>query len=502
VSAPVSFLRKCAAVLAGFGLLLAGGCEKSETSTQPAETPAPAVPAASPIPKPATPNSFAEVTAQLDPGGDFYLYLSTAQWLGKLSQSIDNLRDLLLSGSDGQPVADRQQAEQIFTLLKDVVQKSGLEQITGLGASSFEVSHGLFRNKVFVHHYPGQDAGLLWTLYGRPVPPGAQDPNLQIYPLTNLDLLPVDTALATYGNFDFNGFVEFLIHEADQSGIPELKQDAAQWQTQFSGVTGLKLDDVLGSLNGSLGMVLTLDATSTISIPAGQQPLAVPAPRLALLIAVHNDLIFNQIDKMAGGNPGVVKVDEPDLKMRTMPLPMIPGLNLRPTVASWGGFLIIASDDKLIRDMIATRKGTPGYKSTPEYALLSAGLPTQGNGFAVMSQHLVDTVRKLQGQSLVDIHGSNTAAQAALMQRMLSSGYENAGHFMVIYSLLPNGWLSVGQGSQGSSQMLAPLAIFPAAIGAGALIPAFSGIHSRPYHATTPPSNTLPGPPPIPAPTP
>jgi len=488
---PFPSRRKYAAISLGLGLMLLAGCEKSETSTQPAESPAPAS-AVSPIPKPATPNSFAEVTAQLDPGGDFYAYLSTAQWLGKLGHGIDTLHDALLSGSATMSATDRDQAEKGFALLKDIVQKSGLEQITGLGASSFEVSPGLHRNKLFVHHYPGQDTGLLWKLYGPSAQPG----------LTNLDLLPIDTALAAYGDFDLARLINFLRQEADQSGIPDLKQAVAQSQTQFAGVTGLQLDDVLASLNGSMGMVLTLDGTETISIPATEQPLAVPTPRLAFLIAVHNDLIFNQIDKVAGGNPGIVKVDEPGLKMRTMPVPMIPFLNLRPTVASWNGMLIIASDDKLIRDMIAVQGGAPGYKSTPEYATLSAGLPTQANGFAILSQRLVDTVRKLQTQALVNHHGTQTAAQAALMQHMFSSGYGNAGHLMVVYTLVPNGWLSVGQGSQGAGQLVAPLAIFPAALGAGAVLPAFAGMHMRPYQHPTFSPSTPPPSPPISAPTP
>jgi len=36
--------------------------------------------------------SFAEVTAQLDSGGNFYMYLGTAQWLDGLSSKVSNLR--------------------------------------------------------------------------------------------------------------------------------------------------------------------------------------------------------------------------------------------------------------------------------------------------------------------------------------------------------------------------------------------------------------------------
>jgi hypothetical protein len=460
-------LRKCAVLSLALSLLGLCGCEKVETSSQPAEPPAPS---ASPAAKPATPNSFDDVTAQLDSGGDLYLYLSTAQWLGKLSQGIDTLHNILLSGSASQPVPDRQQAEQSFALLKDIVQKSGLEEITGLGASSFNLAPGLYRNKIFVHHYADKGSGILWSLYGK-----------QPHPLTDLDLLPVDTAIAGFGDFDLAQFINFLRQEAAQSGIPQLQQSVTQWQTQFSGVTGLQLDDVLQSLNGSIGMVLTLDSTESISIPIAGQSQTFPSPRLALLIAVKNDLVFKQVDKMLGGSPGIVKVDEPDVSMRTMPIPVFPAANLRPTVAQWNGFLIIASDDKLIRDIIAVQKGGPGFKSTAEYAALSPGLPDQGNSFGVATQRFADTVRAIQSQVMANRPGAN-ATQLALMQR-----FQRTGHFMTVGAVLPTGWLSVSQGSQGSSQLLAPVVILPA-VAAGVILPAYKAMHRTPaYSPATPP---------------
>src|SRR6202034_4136597 len=41
--------------------------------------------------------SFAEVTSQLDSGGNFYLYLGTAQWLEHLSSKVESLRQRFAS---------------------------------------------------------------------------------------------------------------------------------------------------------------------------------------------------------------------------------------------------------------------------------------------------------------------------------------------------------------------------------------------------------------------
>src|SRR4051812_18242739 len=75
-------------VLVVMGTILFGvGCQRKESD---AGTPAPPATAAS-----AEPNSFKEVTAQLDPGGNFYLYLSTEQWVNGLSQKVAGWANLV-----------------------------------------------------------------------------------------------------------------------------------------------------------------------------------------------------------------------------------------------------------------------------------------------------------------------------------------------------------------------------------------------------------------------
>jgi hypothetical protein len=416
-------------------------------------------------PAPVTPNSFADVTAQLDPGGEFYLYVSTAQWLARLSDAVDTVQNVVLS-SHPQSITQIARAAEMSALAKDVIRKSGLQDISGLGASSFNYAPGLYRNKIFLHHYPAQSTGLIWSLYGK-----------STHPLTALDMLPADTSAASYGDFDLAQLINFVRTEAVQSGIPEYKQAVDQAETQFFGVSGLKLDDVLASLNGSLGAVITLDASNIISIPINQQVQMIPAPRLAFLIAVKNDLIFNQVNKMIAGNPGVIKTEEPGLRMRTMPVPFVmPTVNLRPSIASWNGFLIIATDDTIIRKIIAAQKEGHGFKDMPEYARLSAGLPQQGNSFAIMTQLAVDTMKKFQDSVIANAQGP-APTQAAKAQQMVNEyqqilrQYQHTGPAISIGGVLPNGLLSVSQGTQGSGQLLAPILTVPASIMSGVIIP-------------------------------
>jgi hypothetical protein len=447
-------------------LLALASCQKAETPTPPEH-------AASPTPTPAsasvTPNSFNDVTAQLDSGGDLYLYLSTAQWTAKLAHGVDVLQQM---SSANQTPEQSQQSAPYIALLKDIIQKSGLQAVSGVGASSLNYAPGLYRNKVFLHHYPSDGSGIIWSLYGT-----------QPHALTGLDFLPPATAAAGVGDFDLAQFIRFLRDEASQSGIPQLQQSVTQLQTQLTGLTGLKLDDVLDSLNGSIGIIFTLDVNNIVNVPIGGQTVAMPSPGLALLIAVKSDLIFKQVDKMLGGTPGVVKVDEPDLQMRSIALPFAPGLTYRPGIAQWNGFLIITSDDSIVRTMIAAQKGGPSFKADPEFATLSAGLPQQGNSFAVSTKRFADFIQKIQTQIYANQpHG---AQQAALLQR-----FQKPGSFMSVGSILPNGWLTVSQGTQGAVQLLIPAVAAPA-MAAAVTLPALNA-----FHHTAPPAQ--PGPPPIP----
>src|SRR5277367_3359002 len=138
--------------------------------------------------QPVAKTSFTEVTSQLDPGGNFFLYLGTAQWLDGLSTKIDGWRQTFTAMPELKP-DDAANLNKAFDIATRLIQDSGIEDITGVGLSSVEIEKGIYRNKALVHHYPGKGTGFLWQLCGK-----------EPHPLTGLDLLPADTALAVFSD--------------------------------------------------------------------------------------------------------------------------------------------------------------------------------------------------------------------------------------------------------------------------------------------------------------
>src|ERR1017187_9567670 len=121
--------------------------------------PAPALPSAEKT-------SFAEVTSQLDPGGNFFLYLGTAQWLEHLSSKVESWQTNFTSLPDMTP-DNTAKINKAFDIVNHLIKDSGIEDITGMGMSSVEIEKGMFRNKMLLHHYPGNGTGFLWRLCGK-----------------------------------------------------------------------------------------------------------------------------------------------------------------------------------------------------------------------------------------------------------------------------------------------------------------------------------------------
>ncbi len=400
----------------------------------------------------AEPNSFNEVTAQLDPGGSFYLYLSTEQWLSNLAeqlQLVEKLGGINVKLDDGaaQKAPQPEQLQHAFDVGIDLVKKCGLQEITGVGASSIAIEPGLYRNKFFVHHAKDKGDGFLWSIFGKTA-----------HPLDSLDLLPLKTGFAMSFDLDPKQILTVVREQIDRYGDPAVKLGFEQVLAQVAIATGAQLDDFLASTDGSIGLLLTLDPAKPVTVPTTPNPTSIPGPQLAIFLKVKNDLIFRQIDKtLPPDAAGTVNGD--DLRMRVMPaMPpaMTLGIDVKVAFAQTKDYLIIASNEDLVHDMVNARATKAGFRTTPEFAKLAEGLPKEGNAYQLMTELFAKT---LQAQSLKNIPSTNDPTQDALLKQFLSNN--GAGASYAVSTALNNGWLAVGKAYKGSPQFTA-LAIAPA----------------------------------------
>ncbi len=349
-------------VLLGCLALFNFGCGKNDSSTGSSTVPAGGASKFASAEK----TSFAEVTAQLDADGEFYLYLGTAQWLEHLAAKVEGLRNNFTNFPD-MTEENAANVNKAFDIISHLITDSGIEDLTGLGVSSIEIEKGMFRNKLFLHHYSGTGDGFLWKLSGK-----------EPHALTGLDLLPANTALAAFSDTDLPLVWKVTQDEVAKSGFPQAQDFLQKLPAQFEEKTQLKWDAFLNSLGGECGFVLTLNESNTIPIPIAGSAVMIPEPGLLLVFKVKDDTIFNRIDQQLKASPDIISVEQAGLKMRTMPIPLPLVGTLRPSAASSGGYLFIASSDALVNEALAVKSGkSPGLKSTDEFKHLSRDIPDQ-----------------------------------------------------------------------------------------------------------------------------
>jgi hypothetical protein len=314
----------------------------------------------------------------------------------------------------------------------------------------------MFRNKAVLHHYSGKGNGFLWQL-------GGKEPHA----LTGLDFLPSDTALAGFTDMNVPLLWSALQKEISQSDIPEAQQWVQMLPAMFEQQTKVKWDDFIKSLGGEFGLVITLDESNNIPVPLPGGAMQIPTPGLMIAMKVNDDTIFNRIDQELKSNEQIIRVDKAGLKMRTMPIPLPFVGSLRPSTATSGGYLFIASSDDLINNALAVKSGQkPGLKSGEEFKHLAQGVPDRGNGFFFMSQRFAGTLMKVQEQFLT-AHSSMNGPQAQWMESLLHN--KPAFDYSVGMNT-PDGSVTIGNGSQSyANTVLLPALVAPGMLAAIAI---------------------------------
>jgi hypothetical protein len=411
------------------------------------------------VPASVTPNSFNQVAAQLDPGGVFYMYMGTEQFLSGLSGKMGDVRNLL-TGLPDMTATDRANVGKIMDVVTGIVKNSGVEEVSGFGASGVEIEKGVYMNKMIVHHYPGRNKGLLWTMFGK-----------EPHALTGLDYMPQNTAMAMWGDVDAAQAWSFLKEQIEAANIPELSKGFNDGLKQAERQLGVSVDKLMDSMGGEVGFVMTLDPSKTQALPtgAGQPKLDIPDLAMAIVVKVKDESLFNLLDKLMQANPQTAKTDKDGLKMRTMQLPL--PLPVRPSIALAGDYLFLASTDTMINEMLAVKSGkSKSLKTFAEFKKATHGIALEGNSFSYVSPEIRRTIMRIVG-TVADWQSANGQADrsADMLEKLM--GDKDAFSFSVA-SNTKDGWVSQSCSDQHPAMaFLAPMLVAPMAVAAGVALP-------------------------------
>lgn len=453
-------------VSAALILLAVGGCQKAPVNSS---SQSPQNPAQSPLSVPrklvsAEPSSFDQVTRNLDAGGSAYLYLSTETFLKQASDKLAEVAPVLLSAAKMSGV-EKDKAEAAWKSISRVTATSGLKEITGFGASSIALSPGYYQTKWMLHHYEGKGDGFLWKLSG-----SASDA------LDIIAYLPANTAMAGSGDFTFEPIWNALTQEAaTNSDLHEKLQSITQ---PFEQMSGLKLDHLLASIGPSYSYVLTLDETRKATLPGGPggNSITLPEPALAVLIQVKDEALLARLDQELTKAPGVVNADQPEMKVRVIPVP-VPMPFVRPAVAWKKDLLILTSNEALARELFDVKAGKKaGIAGSAEFKKMMANMPAQASQFQFVTPVFQKTVKELQTTAMQGNPGVDPAVQQMLMQ-MIGSDKPQWSCSMVQDT--PEGLLGTIHSASGATQVVAIGAAAPVGLLSAFAVPNFLRAHKR-----------------------
>lgn len=377
----------------------------------------------------AEPSSFDAIAKHLDAGGGLYFYFSTETLLKAVSDKCGSVVPALMSAGKLDE-AQKTKAAAAWESISKVAAKSGLNEVSGFGASSIALEPGYYQTKWMLHHYPEKGNGLIWKLT-------TSTPNA----LDFVSYLPEHTAFASSGNLKLTPIWDAVNQEAQSNA--DLRQGIELVTQQLQQNAGLNLPALLASLGPNYSMVITLDESRPTSFPASPtaQPLTIPEPALAIFIQVQDDVLINRLDEELSKNPMIVKSDEAGLSMRTFTLP-IPMPFVRPTIAWKKGLLMIASSDLLIREMLDVQAGKkPGLAATnAEFKKLMTGMPTTGCDFDYVSPLVEKTMHTLQVTQLAQDKTTDPGTKK-LLESIYSLAQQRAACSVVQET--PEGWVGI-----------------------------------------------------------
>ena len=320
--------------------------------------------------------AFDRVTQHLDPGGSFYFYWSLEEILGHLTAALTTARDRAL-GSSLSP-SEKEQFIDKSDLVIQLIRSSGIEGLSAFGGSSKQVENNLYVTKAFA--YAPQPSGFVWQTFTKAP-----------HRFAALDFLPANTE--AFGLYDINllALWQALLKDLATSRIQEVVVALNKFARQVHSNTGMTVDELLGSLGDEAGFVITLNQDVKVTIPLPNSMVEIPEPAGAIFWTVRDDRLFDRLDELFASNPTTQKEDRPDLRIRVIP-GAAPVEYLRPTLAKMKNYLIIASNDKLVRNFAECLAGNaPAISTVAEFKDLAKDVGDSGNMAQYISKRFQQT---------------------------------------------------------------------------------------------------------------
>ena len=437
----------------------------------------PAAAAAGPPPKleakrSAQKNSFYEVAKYLDVGGELFVYLSAEQVMAEAEAGLKNADGLFQAIAPMMSNREAREAKLVLRAIRSGLKETGLREVSGMGASSIALRPGFYRGAAMLHRYPGaKDPGLIWTAFG--ARPHAQ---------AGLKLMPASTVLAAHGDLDAAGILAWVRNFVKQNAPPRAVEEFEEALEEAN--NEIQIDKIIEGFGGELGMMVTLNEKRMVRLPLpdGDEPLQFPEPGFILTAKVKDDTLAGMI----GGGLGELPKEEVKVDGITLKIYQPPGglpVDIRPTLFTSRGYLVLASNPNIAREILAVQAGrSKGLAGTKEFQALAQGMKLEGNAIHFVSARLggtyLDFLHNVMGRAAKQ--GALPPKLNAALKNFFADGRKQIGGYLGIFRTQKDGLLYISQATLGGKRVaMTGAAAGFVAVGAAFTLPAVQSARHR-----------------------
>lgn len=402
--------------------------------------------AAEPTPKAPNPR-FYDVTRRIDAGGSFYMYADLKDVLRSMVRSFEPM-------AAGGPAANRE----AYDCMNQALDQLGLYGIQDVAMSSLPEGD-LYLNKFFLA-MPGGIRGLPGLFGNGP------------HPIEALAYAPADTVVFFQTDFMFDQTLSTVRDMINRFKGPEAVMEFNRLFSTLDMRLGLNTELLIKSLGDRVAFVADQDPAQMLRVPNGVE---LNAPRIALLLSVKDDSLYQAIVQKAKAN-GVAGAEQTTQGLAVTAIDCPPNQiwPVSPVVAGGKNMVIVASHAGLLNEMIrASQSG--GLAQTAEFRQLSAGLPTDGNGMMFVSARVFETMRNGFNQVKPRMPGEMAAAWTQVLE---DPNMPRHGTYAIRRQEM-DGVMMISRSGTGGQQFIGTAAVVPMAILAAIAVPNFLEAQTR-----------------------
>ncbi len=411
-------MKKTILALTVAGLL--AGCSKSPSPAAPATEPKPMHPAVS----------------QLDLDGDFILFADTSTIEKSVLNTLDEAFQKIVQL--GEPDADElAQANAVLNNVKSGIIWSGLLSVDSFATSTKTLDSGLERNISCIGFSDDDAQKAIWRIL-------ASEPVV----LQGIDFAPADAVYTVNSTASLDELWNVL-NEALSGYFPEEQQmQITQQLAMVEMMLGVKLDDLLGSLDPEILVSLQLSESKQCNIPIEGKMLAIPEPNLIIGLKTKDSTVADLIlAKLQGAGVPTEQSQQGGYTLNTIQIPLPAPFPVAPTLVQTEDYLLIGSSPAAIVAALDSKANENGLVASPLYRKLLADAPEKTSGIEFLSPRFMQAYMDIMKQSM----GSDMGQQGPDIMNLMFGGFENiqCGSYML---KTPTGLYSKGYGDSGGAK--------------------------------------------------